>query len=115
MQVVPIDYRLNKEALFAAMDKVNGLYIPGDSHLAVLDATYRLAFQGATDYCEKRLEVKDHFPIFMMGNSLQTYVRSQQVPSSTLKSMHHVQYKNMQLKMMDALHPSKTYIFDKMT
>jgi len=113
--VVAIDYRLNKEGLFAAFDKVNGLYIPGDSHLAVLDATYRFAFQASTDYCEKRLEAKDHFPIFMMGNSLQTYVRSKQVATSTLKSMHHVQYKNMQLKMIDALHPAKTYIFDKMT
>jgi hypothetical protein len=70
VQVVAIDYRLKEEEMAAAFDKVNGLYIAGDSHLAVLDQDYRIAFQGAIDYCEKRLEKKDHFPLFMMGNSL---------------------------------------------
>jgi hypothetical protein len=113
--VLPIDYRLKADELAAAFSKVNGLYIAGDSHLAVLDATYRFAFQSSIEYTDERLKAKDHFPIFMMGNSLQTYVRSLQVSRNTLKSMEHVQYKNMQLKMIDALHPTKTYIFDKMT
>ena len=38
--MVPIDYRLNKEALFAAMDKVNGLYIPGDGRTTLLDKEF---------------------------------------------------------------------------
>ena len=44
VQVVPIDFRLSKDELFKAFDKVNGLYMPGDSHLAVLDEKYRFAF-----------------------------------------------------------------------
>jgi len=37
VQVVAIDYRLKEEEMAAAFDKVNGLYIAGDSHLAVMD------------------------------------------------------------------------------
>ena len=51
----------------------------------------------------------------MMGNSLQTLVRSAKVGQKNLENMEPIQYKNLMLKMLDGLHPSNTFIFDRMT
>jgi hypothetical protein len=51
----------------------------------------------------------------MMGNSMQLLVRSRKVGQKTLESMEKLQYKNLMIKMVDNLHPSNTYLFDRMT
>ena len=37
IRVVPIDYRLSTEERFALYDQLNGVYMPGDSHMTVTD------------------------------------------------------------------------------
>ena len=41
VRVIPIDYRLSKDELTAFYDQLNGVYLPGDSQMAVTDETYR--------------------------------------------------------------------------
>ena len=38
------------EELYAKFDQVNGLYVPGDSHMTVLEETYKFAFMATIDY-----------------------------------------------------------------
>ena len=52
IKVISIDYRLPMEELYALFDKVNGLYIPGDSHMTVLDEQYKFTFMATLDYCK---------------------------------------------------------------
>ena len=115
VKVVPVDYRLSHEELTALFDKLSGLYLPGDSHMTINDEKYKFAFMAMLDYCLKRTEVKDHFPIFMMGNSLQTLVRSRKTGQHLLTSMEHVQYRNLMIKMADGKQTHDTYFFDRMT
>ena len=76
-RVIPIDYRLSRDELVSLFSQINGLYMPGDSQVAVTDETYKGAFVIAMAYAEnENFEEKEHFPVFMMGSSLATWVRS---------------------------------------
>ena len=71
LRVVPIDYRLSTEERFTLYDQLNGIYMPGDSHQTITDDAYKLAFVDTLHYQESQVyEQQEHFPIFMMGNSL---------------------------------------------
>lgn len=77
IRVVPIDYRLSRDELVDLFDQLNGIYLPGDSQLAVTDETYKSAFVIAMAYAENQaFEVKEHWPVFLMGNSFSTWIRS---------------------------------------
>lgn len=52
VRVVPVDYRLERNDLVALFDQLNGLYLPGDSQVAVTDETYKGAFVIAMAYAE---------------------------------------------------------------
>jgi len=78
-RVIPIDYTLSEEEIKPLLEQINGLYIPGDSQLAVTDSKYRDTFLYSMMYAEAQAyDEHVHFPVFMMGNSLQTYIRSKQ-------------------------------------
>lgn len=115
IRVVPVDYRLSHEELTALFDKLNGLYVSGDSHRTITEEKYKFAFMVMLDYCEKKVSEKEHFPIFMMGNSMQTLVRSRKTGQKLLNSMEPIMYKNLMVRMVEKLHPSNTYLFDRMT
>lgn len=79
MRVVPIDYRLPTEERWALYDQLNGVYFPGDSQLAITDEAYKLAFVDTLSYQESQTnEQREHFPLFLMGSGLSTYVRAMQ-------------------------------------
>ncbi len=95
-------------------DSLNGIYLPGDSQLAVTDETYKGAFVIAMAYAENAaFEVKEHFPVFLMGNSLGTWIRAKQSKKNVLKDMSEYQYTNSRIDIID--HPDDTYLFNKMT
>lgn len=52
LRVVPIDYRLSAEERHALYDQLNGVYIPGDSHLTIKDELYKVAFVDTLHYQE---------------------------------------------------------------
>ena len=52
VRVVPVDHRMERDELVTMFDQLNGLYLPGDSHLGVIDETYKSAFVIAMAYAE---------------------------------------------------------------
>ncbi len=58
-------------------------------------------------------EVKEHFPVFLMGNSLGTWIRAKQSKRNVLKDMSEYQYTSSRIDITD--HPDDTYLFNKMT
>lgn len=97
--------------LLDLLAQVNGLYLPGDSQLAVTDEKYREAFLAAMTFAEDQAYIdKEHFPVFMMGNTLQTYVRSKQQITGTLQDMQEFRHSNSRIEM--AGHPEDTFLFN---
>ncbi len=69
--------------------------MPGDSHQTITDEKYRAAFLSAITFAEdKAYEDKEHFPVFMMGNSMQTYVRAKSKNKGTLSEMKDLKHTN---------------------
>lgn len=114
VRVVPIDYRLTRDELVALFDQLNGLYLPGDSQLAVTNETYKGAFVIAMAYSENAtFEVKEHWPVFLMGNSLTTWIRAKQTHRKVLTDMKSFRHTNSRIDLVE--HPDDTYLFNKMT
>lgn len=79
IRVVPIDYRLAHEELISMLGKLNGVYVPGDSHLTVSDEEYKSAFMDVLSYTTEQARYnEEHFPVFFMGNTLTTLVQAVQ-------------------------------------
>lgn len=113
VRVVPIDHRLPAEEIRALLDQVNGLYMPGDSQLAITDEVYKYAFMVATTHAEQlNWEADEHFPLFMMGNALSTYVRSKQTHRGVLTDMEAQRHSNSRIDLLK--HPDDTFFFNKM-
>ena len=69
-------------------NKLNGVYVPGDSHLAVTDKVYRSAINNMMNYASDQVHTyKEHFPVFMMGNAMQTLAHTMTKKSDFLTSM----------------------------
>jgi len=54
IRVVAIDHRLSTEERWALYDQLNGIYVSGDSHMAILDEAYKLAFVDTLSYQEEQ-------------------------------------------------------------
>ena len=110
---MPIDYRLDLEERRALLDQLNGVYLPGDSHNTVTDAAYKAAFVQTLAYVENATyENKEHFPMFLMGNALQTLVRARQASANTLTDMKAHRFENSRVDMIG--HPGDYYLFNGM-
>lgn len=111
--MVPVDYRLPAEERFALMDELSGLYLAGDSTTSILDDAYKSAFIDTLMYLEESVQSKkEHFPVFMMGNSLQTLVRARQETVNTLKPMQDLRNEMLMVEMLGM--PSDSYFFNGM-
>ena len=111
VRVVPIDYRLDLEERRALLDKLNGVYLPGDSHNVVTDEVYKAAFVQTLAYVENATyENKEHFPIFMMGNALTTLVRARQASANNLTDMTGHRFSSSRIEMLG--NPSDYYFFN---
>ena len=114
VRVIPIDYRLSTEERHKLYDQLNGVYLPGDSHQTITDDAYKLAFVDTLHYQETQVfDQQEHFPLFLMGNSLQTLVRARSSHSGNLKPMHSMKHSNFPLRMVSQ--PEDTYFFAEMT
>ena len=88
--------------------------MPGDSHLTITDEEYKLAFIDTLSYQEQQMtEANDHFPLFLMGNSLTTLVRARQSAKNHLKEMKTLRHESLQLKMV--CNREETFLFNLMT
>lgn len=83
------------------LDQLNGVYLPGDSHNTVTDEAYKAAFIQTLSYVEDAAyEDKEHFPMFLMGNALQTLVRARQSTGNNLSNMTDLRFSNSRVDML---------------
>jgi hypothetical protein len=54
IKVIPVRYTLVEEDLLAILSQVNGIYIPGDSDVAVNNERYMWAFDSIVEYVLER-------------------------------------------------------------
>lgn len=113
VRVVPVDYRLSTEERFELYSQLNGVYMPGDSHQTITDEQYKLAFVDTLHFQETQVfDEASHWPLFLMGNSMQTLVRARQSTSNNLKSMKQMKHESFPLRMVPQ--PEDTYFFAHM-
>ena len=114
IRVIPIDYNLPEIELKELLEQVNGVYFPGDSHLAVTDEHYKSSFLEVMMFAEaKAYDNGIHFPVFMMGNTLQTYVRSKSRTRGSITEMRDLKHTNSRVNLIE--HPSDTFLFNGMS
>lgn len=111
VRVVPIDYRLPLEERRSLLNQINGVYLPGDSHNTITDEAYKAAFVQTLAYVENATyEDNQHFPMFLMGNALQTLVRARQASAHNLRDMGAQRFTNSRIEML--AHPDEFYFFN---
>lgn len=63
-RVVPVDYRQPKEELAQLLGQLNGIYIPGDSMIALDNPTYMQTVFNILQWAKTHNDEKDkHFPL----------------------------------------------------
>lgn len=79
--------------------------------MGVVDELYKDAFVDTLQYQEQQMFInQDHFPVFLMGNSMQNLVRAFQTSGSHLSDIKQMQYESYQVKMIcDA---ADSYLFN---
>lgn len=101
IRVVPIDYHLSHDELLALLEKVNGVYVPGDSHLTVSDEEYKSAFMDVLSYTTEQARFnQEHFPVFFMGNTLTTLVQAVQEMKGRLTPMNDLTNQALTISML---------------
>lgn len=68
----------------------------------------------AMAYAENQaFEVKEHWPVFLMGNSFTTWIRAKQSEKGVLTDMSEFQFTNSRLDLVG--HPDESFLFYKMS
>lgn len=112
-KVVPVSYHLTKASLFKLLDKINGLYLPGDSTASLTSNEYKATFSYIVDYMFTAAEINyDYFPVFMMGNSLQSLMLNRLGSTTIFKPMNTYLNTNLALRLVRA--PESTFLFDEL-
>lgn len=82
--------------------------------MSITDDTYKQAFVDALNYQEDQVyKSKEHFPLFLMGNSFTTLIRARGSVNTSLKNMGKMMYESFSLKTVTQ--PHETFFFDQMT
>ena len=110
---MPVSYRLTKSSLFSLLNKINGLYLPGDSAACPTTHEYQATFSYIVEYMFNAAEIKyDYFPVFMMGNSHQSLMLNRLGSTTIFKPFNTYLHANMQLRLVRD--PSTTFLFDEL-
>ena len=111
VRVVPVDFNLPKDELIELLEQVNGVYLPGDSHQGIINEQYKDTFIDVMMFAEAQaLEHKSHFPVFLMGNSLNTYVTSKSRLRGVVTEMRDLKHTNSRVELIE--HPDDTFLFN---
>lgn len=107
--VVPISYLDADEDIINMLDEVNGIYVPGDSHKAVANRKYQLAFSTILKYVndkntDSEEQKSDYFPMFLMGKALQTFISQVALSNTVLHEMGSFSNENTKLNLLNDNH-----------
>lgn len=76
IKVIPVSYKLPLNEMRQLLDNLNGLYIHGDSQKSIVNPQFQEVFAYLMDYVKTKNIVNNiHFPVFLMGNSLNTFLK----------------------------------------
>ena len=113
-RVIPIDYNLQEDELEELLSQINGLYLPGDSHQSITDEKYKSTFLASMVFAEEKAHMDHvHFPVFLMGNSLQTYIRSKSTTRGSITDMKQHKHTNSRVELIK--HPEDTFLFHNLS
>lgn len=88
--------------------------MPGDSHMGVVNDLYKEAFVDTLMYQEDQIyNKKEHFPVFLMGNSITNLVRARQTSGGHLKEIKSMRHQSFEVSLLDD--PNESYLFSSMT
>jgi hypothetical protein len=110
-----VSYKLSPDALRELLDKLNGLYVHGDSQKSIVHGQYQETFANVMDYVKtKNTEEGISFPLFLMGNSLNTFLKYK-IPGNRIitKPMKELTFSNINLRQLKSA--SETYILEGQT
>ena len=101
-----------EEDLYTLLNKLNGIYIHGDSETTLTDPKYQLTLTTILLYVKSKVRVDGiNFPVFFMGFSLNNLLKNiLMTDKSILTPMKDMAHSNLNLRVIEA--PSKTYILD---
>lgn len=112
-KVIPVSYHLTKSSLFNLLDKINGLYLAGDSAASASTHEYQATFSYIVEYMFNAAEIKyDYFPVFMMGNSIQSLMLNRLGSTTIFKPMNTYLHTNLALRLVRP--PAETFLFDEL-
>lgn len=112
-KVIPVSYHLTKSSLFNLLDKINGLYLAGDSSASVSTHEYQATFSYIVEYMFRAAEINyDYFPVFMMGNSIQSLMLNRLSSTTIFKPMNTYLHTNLNLRLVRS--PTSTFLFDEL-
>jgi hypothetical protein len=74
-RVVPVSFLLPEDELRALLDKLNGLYIPGDNQAVVGNADFAQAVHVAYKFAHDENSRYESFPVVFTQWSFVTYMR----------------------------------------
>lgn len=76
-KVVAISYTLSKSELYKVLDQVSGVYLHGDSIDAPNQKKFQVTFGNILSYAfDHNHDKYDYFPVFMLGNTLHTFLQN---------------------------------------
>jgi hypothetical protein len=77
------------------------VYICGDSERSIANEKYQKAFETVMDFVvHTNKEVKEYYPMFMMGKSSHSFIRKLGLSSSALQDMLKYKNKNIQINLL---------------
>lgn len=110
---MPISYLDDESEILDFLKEVNGIYIPGDSHKAIANEKYQESFDTILDFVVRsNKEVKQYFPIFMMGKSHQSLVRKLGLSQSVLQNMKSFHNSNVKIDLLK--HHNDTFLLHQL-
>ena len=114
-KVIPISYKLTRSSLYSLLEKVNGLYIHGDSSEALTNEHFQSTFSYIISYMYDKADLtNDYFPIFMMGHSFESLLANRVSRDRSMLRTSALYYsKNYKLRL--TMKPESTYLFDELT
>lgn len=115
-KVIPVSYAIEKEKLYTLLDQVSGVYYTGDSHEAPMNARYQATFANILAYAiKKNHDEHDYFPVFLLGNTLQTFVYDRVPNDKSILSTIPGSFVNANVKLRTTIDPARSFILDELS
>jgi len=99
--VVPISFSLSEAEILEELEKVNGIYIHGDSDRSIDNVKYQHAFSVILEHVKRsNKDSQVYYPMFLMGKAFQSFVRKIGLSNSLYRNMYKYRNQNLEVKLL---------------